>query len=379
MRGRFITFVLFFLLLSCNRPVPPEITQIENLIRDGKLVEAEDQFDRLPEKLRRKNEKPLFDLGLAYLTRHLKNPEQNLRYHAMVSYFDIKEKEHIPIFFAGLVDPFYKVQTTSAEALGELQDERYRDTLATLLESDKEEARFLAAAVFLKFGDLRGLPVLQEILLKGVDVQNRQKAAQVLGKWGPGKQELTEALKLSARMDPNYFVRIESYKALGLREGPKDALEGLATLRDTNNIYVHLRVLATLAFFGDVQATQELLGTLHAEDPLLRLEAVLTAGDLGFKETFPLLFNMMISEDIPSRMKAALLLGKAGETQDLPEMKRVFLEINDRLLRINFLKAIADLGGKEEISFMKDLLPNDDPFVEIYAARGLCFIYNRIH
>lgn len=368
---------VLLLLASCARTIPPEVTRVESLIQAGDLAKAEEEIDRLPEKLAKKNNRLLYDLGEAYLRGYLKSTEQNLRFHSMGSFAAIKDEGYLDIFREGLKDGFYKVQATAGEAMGELRDDGYKETFYGLLEpTGNEEARYLAAAVLLKYGDLKGVPILLEILVKGDDLQDRQKSAQVLGQYGPRNEDILNVMKYVASRDSNFFVRIEALKAMGLQGEQKEALDGLTQLKSLGNPHVAIKAIGTLAYFGDVQAGQELLKFFDNKDSLLRLEALVAAGDLGFKESYPLLSDAMNGLDIPSRVAAISFLSRSGDPQYLPAMKKLFAT-EDRLLRINLLQAMAALGTEEDASFVEDLLPNTDPFVEIYAARALCSMYRQ--
>ena len=370
-----ITFCVLLLLTSCHKTIPPEITNIESLLKAGDLTKAEEAYDRLPEKLAKKNRRLLYELGESYLKSSLNRSEPNLRFHAMASFSAIKDEKYLDLFRKGLKDDFYKVQATAGEAMGELQDDGYKETFYGFLEpTNKEEVRYLAAAVLLKYGDLKGLPVLLEILTKGSDIQYRQRSAQVMGQYGTKDEKSIGALKAASRTDPNFFVRIEALKALGLQGEQKEALDGLTQLKGVGNPHVEIKALGTLAYFGDVQAAQELLTFFNNKDTLLRMEALVTVGDLGFEESYPLLFDVMNNLDIPSKIKAAGLLSHTGDPRYLPAMKKIFA-IEDRMLRISLLQDIVPLATEEDAPFIKDLLPNTDPFVEIYAARALCLIY----
>ena len=67
--GSFLFPLLLFLLLpGCHRTVPPEVASVQGLIAEGNLAQAEEGFDRLPEKLKKKHLDLLYGIAVAAMS-----------------------------------------------------------------------------------------------------------------------------------------------------------------------------------------------------------------------------------------------------------------------------------------------------------------------
>ena len=171
---------------------------------------------------------------------------------------------------AGLESDDPLVRRQSAEALGEIGDERAVEPLIRLLSDEDELIRRHAVKALGRIGDLRAVAPLTGLLRDAKEPWHiRASVAEALGRIGDpnAMQWLTIALT-----DSHWNVRSESAKALG-RIGDKRAVEPLIlTLQDPVAV-VRGRAAGALGVINDERAVEPLREAMEDKDRNVRQRA----------------------------------------------------------------------------------------------------------
>lgn len=138
----------------------------------------------------------------------------HVRAHAVLTLGQLADRSSVPVLLRGLDDPYYKVRSLSAHALGTIAPDDPAAAAAIrerLAKEDTGLTRVDMAWSLVRFGDRSGIDTIRDLLFRGDPEDVRAEAARALGEIGDASDaaRLEKALK-----DKKGLVRSEAFKAL---------------------------------------------------------------------------------------------------------------------------------------------------------------------
>jgi HEAT repeat protein len=233
-------------------------------------------------------------------------------------------------------------------ALGELRDPSATEALIALVKDKNEDTvrRLYAADTLGKIGDAKAIPVLKDLLAEN-EALNRTYAASALARFDVNEVfgELLQGLR-----DDNWKVRLECAKALARPLPPERAAEAIA-----------------------------ILSYKVENDPVsqVRLEAISTLAAMGGDGPYIFLLNVYKNPKNPleSREKAlSFIVGKTLSDTTSDAIRAAVesdMKLKDQKALLSQAKVLSTAKAPGLKGIFVKLLDNSDPFIKIYAIKGI--------
>ncbi|HLY25458.1 MAG TPA: HEAT repeat domain-containing protein [Aggregatilineales bacterium] len=194
----------------------------------------------------------------------------------------------------------------SAQALGELGDDRAVEALGELIvEDDDENVRSMAAVALGKIGSPDGVPALIEAL-RDNRARVRGAAAQALGDIGDGR-----------------------------------AVMGLITLAQDGDKMIRLFAIEAISDNRDPRAVSVLLEALNNPNPAVSQAASSALSGIG-AVAIPALLEGLQSKEVTLKQWAATTLGKMQAIEAVPGLTRLLADTTS----ISFIQRICDIAAE---------------------------------
>lgn len=271
-------------------------------------------------------------------------------------------------------DPDALIRNTAAQALGELGGSRALNVLRRLIDDPSSTVR-MSASFWLSLQE--SPPVLQPLLdsLKSGGSQEKGLALYYLGMLQAPEavpiagQLLSHENRSTRMMALSYLLKIEDPSVIPfLKEAL--TLDEIKNTREGSARQIGKEaVLEALALLGDTSLIEE----EGAEGTGLQGFSVQILDILGIPKGISLLREALgKAEDPFARSVAARALGERKDVESFENLTRA-LKDTSALVRENAALALAQLGKREAIPMLKELLKDKDPSVSNAAARALLF------
>jgi len=202
--------------------------------------------------------------------------------------------------------------------------------------------------------------------LKGIDTDQRERAAEALQKLGPAAEAAIPALQRNLSDDFPY-VRIRSAEALA-HIGPAALPAFIEALKNDNN-EVRLVAVQALAHLGPAAkpAIPSLVQTLQDQESPIRRQAAGALENCG-AEASPSLMDALDDPAFKNRIGLVQVLGAIdGTPPHLPSQLTPMLSSPDADLRLATIKALARKGASA-VPAVSVALISDNPLVRSEAA-----------
>lgn len=150
---------------------------------------------------------------------------------------------------------------------------------------------------------------------------------------------------------------------------------------DKTQVRVMLDILAGEDPHGHVHAAESLYKVVEIGDGALLRRAFATTGNVSLKlmaagalgrcgspQAMAFLRDSLRSDDVTTVRIAAWVLGRIGDSSDVPLLQRLLEKYDDALFRATLNCSLAALGDADGLTALSDLLSDGDPMIRTYAA-----------
>jgi HEAT repeat protein len=330
------------------------------------------------------------DLGpsaVPLLTRHLTDPDENVRAVSVVALGRLHALDAVPMMIASAQDPSEWVRRGLAEALGLVavpgtRARRRGRVVRRALQRSGHWIWHVLRGDHSPPGPPSDSPALAIATLRSALADPaatvRTQAAQSLGLWGPAAAAAVPDL-VERLSDPDETVRSAAATALG-RTGAASAEAVAALVRLLQDPSPALRVVAVQAL-GTMQAkaadaVSALTALLKDSDEAVRTAAAEALGRIGPLESEAVeeLTQGLTSEDALVRAQTAEALGTIGAVaaNAAPALAEALGDDNDRV-RAKAAQALGKMGeaAAEAVPRLVRALRDHDTWVSALAAKAL--------
>jgi len=257
-----------------------------------------------------------------------------------------------------LTDAHRGVRFAACMALGQLRHAESKQMLAAALKDSSPSVRAAAIFALHRLGDTTHTTELARFLLYTEDVEVRRNAAMILGELGePGARSvLRRALR-----DKDDAVRWYTLEAMA-RLGDSDAMDRLMLF--AHSAYSDERLIGILALgrVKDRKVIPALQEMIRRDNPLeVKLAAIRAIGQHGIRQGADIARKALTWS--PRRSKRPL-------APEPPEVQIV-------RVRSMAAMALAEVGGPEVIPDLVKRMRQDDPRVQVAAAKAILRIADR--
>lgn len=340
---------------------------------------------------------------LSPLVRLLSEPDEGLRLQVAQILGEKGDMRAVPALVEALDDPDTNVRYHAIEALGKLQAGDAADALMAIVESRDFFLAFPALDALIRIGDAsvtpRLVPFLKDDLL-------RIPTAELLGRLGddavifplvdllnePGISAAAVAQALVSLYDRYETVYGEGghvtdlvrmrIRAPGVQNllDAIDAAQGgaikpLAVVLGWMEGQAMERALSRL--LGNPEARKEVVEALirHGRRVTDLLVEQLRAEDFEVRQAaLPHLLNTLKDEDPWVRFYAARSIGRHRSTEASEALSELITRDPAHHVRIEAIKALAEIDGKEIVTLLEPLIKDNDPDIARAAIRALGII-----
>ena len=279
-----------------------------------------------------------------------------------------------PLLVEGLLDKMEEAfeigdQETTFKVAGVMvQYGSYATPFLREIFTNKEKMRkmrFLISEIMVVIKDLDFIPPLIAVLSDVSDHENvREHAAQSLGMLGDKRALDTLRYVLN---DTSEIVRSRASLALGML-GDKSAVNDLIVVlqnKEKYGYYAQINAAKSLGMIKDSSAVPQLIGALQDEDEVVRMHVAKSLGDIkDVSAVDSLILLLQEDESAYVRSQVAEALGKVGGDKAFNALVQA-LEGKDEFVRINIALALAEIGDKRALPFLKAiLLETEDSFTK---------------
>lgn len=244
--------------------------------------------------------------------------------------------------------------------------DRDTDLLATLMVDYLSLLRGADRERLTRLAEKSGLVGKSFSRLRASNRWRKARAAEHLGYFG-GPEAVGPLKELLSY--PDETVRAVAARALA-RIGTPEAAEGLArTLNDPSEL-TRLRMAENLERIGPL-AIVPLIGALESGAPRARVLAARILGNLRAAEASQILCRAMSGSTLADvRAQAALALGRIGDPDDVPALKKA-AEDDEWPVRAQAANALGMIGDVSAISTLQRLSVDREWWVRLNASRSL--------
>lgn len=167
--------------------------------------------------------------------------------------------------------------------------------------------------------------------------------------------------------DTSEIVRTRASLALGIL-GDKSAVNDLIVVlqnKEKYGYYAQINAAKSLGMIKDSSAVPQLIGALQDEDEVVRMQAVRSLWNIKDLTTVDtLIYRLQNDSSDYVQAEAAEALGRIGGDKAFDALVQA-LEGKDEFVRINIALALAEIGDKRALPFLKAiLLETEDSFTK---------------
>jgi HEAT repeat protein len=259
------------------------------------------------------------------------------------------------------------VRWAAVRALGEIGDRRAVAPLAYTLARDSESDVREEAATSL--GQLGG-PEATDRLIKALAVSEPSVSCRIA--WAlcqiGGPDPTARLIEAMANSDPD--VRGNVAMALGTVGGPEPTARLIEAMADSEPL-VRYNVASALGKVGGPEATARLIEAMADSNPIVRLAVAGALGAIGDTAATNILMRALDDkEDVFLRSAAARAIGEIGDRQCLPRLIEL---LNDpaACVRVSSAHALAEIGDTRATPALLAALTDADACLRAEAASSL--------
>jgi PAS domain S-box-containing protein len=309
----------------------------------------------------------------------LEEDDIDLRIYVIQALGDRNDPKSIPTLIQCLNDPDANVQYHTIEALGKLEAHEATDRLCEIATSGDFFTAFPAIDALARLNDSNVIPKLISLI---DDPVFSESLMALLGKLG----DVSMAELLTGKLnEPEAFVNpvasalaeINARYEIMYGEGDmiKDVANNHINEQGIRNLIAAIEnsepeairdIIKVLGWIRSPEAQKALTQMLG--NPALQKEVIESFVNFGNKVT-DLLIGQLIDSDGPTRIAAAIALGRIGDPRSAPELIRMIGESDD--LTVFVIGSLAKLGVSEAFEPLLVQLGAENPSVRRAAIAAL--------
>ena len=186
--------------------------------------------------------------------------------------------------------------------------------------------------------------------LKDENEYSRRAAVEVLNEIGT-----PDSVKdlLNAVRDDDWWVRARAADALAQIGGPRVVNAVMRLIKDDDQ-EIRRAAIEILNATKDPQAVEQLMQATKDEDWWVRERAVDALADIGDSRAVPVIAGML-GKNEKSDPTVVRALGKLGDKNIAPKIAPLMAS-GGREIRVEAMKAVANLVGEEQVTYVRDKL-----------------------
>jgi HEAT repeat protein len=261
-----------------------------------------------------------------------------------------------------------EIRLAAVMALGRIGDPAAVPALTEVLQNEPELA-ILTAGALAKIGDLRPFEPLITMLAHP-EAAVRQAVISALNSMGhpdmPGRI-------LILLEDPDPKIRESAVKIAGYFSYPQCVERFLDRTRDPEE-NIRRAAVESLPYLEDDRAFSHLVHALLNDSPKVRAAAAKALSHTEGREALPHLLKALEDEAPWVRFYAARSMGRHRSTAAAEALTERITRDPAQHVRIEAIKALAEIDGKGTLSLLTPLVKDPDPDIARAAIRGLGII-----
>ena len=258
-----------------------------------------------------------------------------------------------------------EVRQAAVMALGRMGDPAAVPALTAVLQTEPQLA-ILTAGALAKIGDLRPFEALIA-MLGHPEAAVRQAIISALNSMG--HPEMPARIRTLLE-DPDPRVRESAVRIAGYFSYPQCIERFLERTRDPE-ADIRRATVEHLPYLDDKRGFSLLVDALSDDSPKVRAAAAKALSHVEGPEALPHLLEALEDADPWVRFYAARSIGRHGLTESAAALTERITRDPAHYVRIEAIKALAMIDGKDTVPLLKPLLKDPDPDIARAAIRAL--------
>ena len=258
-----------------------------------------------------------------------------------------------------------EIRQAAVMALGRIGDPAAVPALTEVLQNEPELA-ILTAGALAKIGDLGPFEALMA-MLGNPEAAVRQAVISALNSMG--HPDMPHRIR-TLLADPDPLARESAVRIAGYFSYPQCVERFLERTRDPEE-NIRRAAVENLPFLDDDRAFSHLVHALLNDSPGVRAAAAKALSHADGREALPHLLGALKDAAPWVRFFAARSLGRHRSTAASEALTERITGDPAQQVRIEAIKAIAEIGGKGTLSLLTPLVKDPDPDIARAAIRGL--------
>lgn len=154
-----------------------------------------------------------------------------------------------------------------------------------------------------------------------------------------------------------------------VRAGKREYAQVMLDILAGDDDYGHVHAAESLYKVGEIGDGKAMRRAFQQTENLrLRLMSAAALGKKGHKKAMKVLRTAVNHSDPEVRRIAVWILGRVGDSQDIPAIKALIPDAQEELLKAYYQHSLAALGDEEGLAALKKNLAHEDGAVRTYAA-----------
>lgn len=320
--------------------------------------------------------------GVRLIGLHIIDKDENVRKMIADILGKINGHESATFLLEMLKDPNNNIRSSAAEGLGRIGDSSAADSLIELLNDDAWVA-FFAAGALGRIGDPKAVTPLLEFI-KSADADLQITAIEALGLIGTEESsegiiecfEYIHADAIKTAIGDLIKITHGNIEQLTDRVGKDRLIKCIIEMIDNNEVLDLnnkkdlVKALSRLHTPDSSAYILKLIAGVEADDQdILEIstEALKISGDEGT------LIRTLKDDSVTCVLVSVRVLGLLKSDKSIPYLIEIF-EGADREIKMEIISSLADIGGRESLRFLLDMLSFEEGHIRAAAARGLGII-----
>ena len=258
-----------------------------------------------------------------------------------------------------------EIRQAAVIALGRIGDPAAVPALTEVLQNEPE-LTILTAGAMAKIGDLRPFETLMA-MLGNPEAAVRQAVISALNSMG--HPDMPDRIR-TLLADPDPLARESAVRIAGYFSYPQCVERFLERTRDPEE-NIRRAAVENLPYLDDDRAFSHLVHALLNDSPRVRAAAAKALTHVEGNKALPHLLKALKDEAPWVRFFAARSLGRHRSTAASEALTERITGDPAQHVRIEAIKAIAEIGGKGTLSLLTPLVKDPNPDIARAAIRGL--------